>query len=237
MSREITADFKNLIVFFKKYSLNNVIGKGEFTEIISSVHKKYFSYLTIVSELETLKNDLGITPNISQEQIEFIKESCSDIGNSFFTLINGSYKPSKLMLRSSIETFLKGYNLDIYPGITTEKSLYKIFDTLKAHNFYQLEPQKAIFELIHQTYGDLCADTHTATTLNMSHITSMNYFPKFDIQNANEVRNTLIKLVTSYISLIVLKYNSHYFKMHHRNRENILNSIPGNIKRKIQGIE
>lgn len=237
MSREIKDDFKNLLLFFNKYSLEDVLKDKEFEEILSSIHKKYLSYLTIVGELQTLRNSTSINPNISEEQIQFIKESCSDIGNSFFCLIHGSYKPSKLMLRSSIETFLKGFNLDIYPGITTEKSLYKIFDNLKTSSFYQSEPQKSIFASIHSIYVDLCSDTHTATQINMSHLTSMNYFPNFNITNANLTRNILTKLVTAYVSLIVLKYKDHYFKMHHRNRENILNSIPGNIKKIIQGID
>lgn len=237
MSRETNNDFKDLIEFFKNYSLENVIKNDEYIKIASSIHKKYFSYLSIIGELSALYNNTTNTPSIHNNQIEYLKESCSDIGNSFFSLVNGAYKPANLMLRSSIETFLKGFNLDIYPDIIIEKSLYKVFDNLKAQNFYQSEPQKTLYNNIHQLYVDLCADIHTATALNMAHITSMNYFPKFDIKKAQDIQTTILKLVVSYLSLILIKYKSYYFKMHHKNQENIISSIPGNIKRLIQGIE
>ncbi|MEN5380713.1 hypothetical protein [Sphingobacterium kitahiroshimense] len=237
MSREISEDFKNLISFFNNYSISKIVADVDYVTVISKVHKRYFVYLTVVGEITLLSKDTSLFPNIGESQNDYLKESASDIGNAIFSLINGSYKSANLMLRSSIETFLKGFNLDVYSDITTEKSLYKIFDTVKTLQFYQNEPQKQLFNLIHQKYIDLCAETHTASALNMAHITSMNYFPRFDKAKAVVISDTITQLINWYSSLIVLKYNQHFHKMHFKNKTNISSILSGNIKRIIQGID
>lgn len=236
MSREISNDYKELLSFFENYSINEISLNSEYALILSRVHKRYFVYLTLVSELTKLSKEVH-SPSITDNQIDYLKESCSDIGNAVFCLINGSYKPANLILRSSIETFLKGFNLDIYPDIVTEKSLYKIFDTLKVQLFYQIEPSKSIYNNIHQKYIDLCADTHTAGSVNMAHITSMNYFPQFNEVKASAIADTVTKLINSYTSLLVIKYQEYYHKMHFKNKANILSILTGQIKKIIQGID
>jgi hypothetical protein len=236
MSREVSEDYKELLSFFEKYSISPITSDSDYVSIISRVHKRYFSYLTIVGELTLLSKESSLNPTITDEQLNYLKESCSDIGNSIFCLINGAYKPSNLMLRSSIETFFKGFNLDTYSDITTEKSLYKVFDTLKVQLFYQAEPQKSIYNMIHQKYVDLCAETHTATSVNMAHVTSMNYFPQFNKNKALIIANTMTHLINCYVSLLVIKYKEHYHKMHFKNKINILSILSGDVKRIIQGI-
>ncbi|WP_407480398.1 hypothetical protein [Elizabethkingia miricola] len=237
MSREVSGDYKELLSFFENYSISQIVLNSDYALVISRVHKRYFAYLTIVGELTILSKSGNQNPGINDDQLNYLKESCSDIGNAIFCLINGSYKPANLILRSSIETFLKSFNLDTYPEIVTEKSLYKIFETLKAQSFYQNEPQKKIYDMIHQKYIDLCADTHTASTVNMAHITSMNYFPQFNQVKASTIADTITKLINSYVSLLVIKYQEYYHKMHFKNKTNILSILSGNIKRLIQGID
>src|SRR5436190_1776916 len=112
MSREISSDFSNLLEFIKGYSLHAHLGNADFLKILAQQHKKFFSYLTCVAELIHLSKDSSITPAISKKQLAFLTESCSDIGSALFVMTNGAYKASKMMLRSSIETFNKGFNLD-----------------------------------------------------------------------------------------------------------------------------
>ncbi|WP_353119604.1 hypothetical protein [Myroides odoratus] len=238
MSREITDDYKELIIFFKQYSISKIAVEKDYISIISRVHKRYFVYLTITSELAYLsKADSKLTPIFISNQLEYLKESCSDVGNAIFCLINGSYKPSNLILRSSIETFLKGFNLDEYTDITTEKSVYKIFNNIKALPRFQDEPYKNTINDMHQIYGKLCEETHTADVLNMAHITSMNYFPKFDKDKAEEIADNLTKLINNYTTILLLKYSNYYHKMHFKNKQNILSIISGDLKRKLQGID
>ena len=145
MSRELRADFQKLHDFFSKYNLLPVLANGDFITILSQQHKKYYSYLTCIAELLHQKENGNIGYTISKDkQFAFIVESCSDIGNAIFLMANGSYKAAKLMQRSSIETFIKGFNLDEIPNIDSEKSVYKIFDNVKAANFFGTSPSKEI---------------------------------------------------------------------------------------------
>lgn len=236
MAREITEDFSKLLNFIQQYSLNNLINNADFIQIISSLHKKYYSLLTCIAELNFLSQDNKIVPPISNDQMAYLTESCSDIGNAIFVMMNGAYKPSKLMIRSSIETFLKGFNLDWYPDITQEKSLYKMFDTIKALPFFQNTETKKIFDNIHTKYGTLCEDTHTARQINMQQITALSYFPQFQKQDAEKVNKLITSLAKDYLYLLCIKYNNYYHKMHHRNKENIIDSISRNLRPHIIGI-
>lgn len=237
MSREITKDFSNLKEFIAHYNLADLSANTNFIKILSKQHKKLYSYLSCIAELNQLYTDKSITPIITENQLNFIIESCSDIGCSLFETAHGAYKATKMMLRSSIETFLKGYNLDDIPNLDQEKSVFNIFDNVKVLPFFLTEPQKSIFNKIHSDYKILCQDTHTATINNMQQITALNYFPTFDMKKADNVSEFFIELVSLYCTLICIKYNNHFQRMHHRNKESIIENIPREFRALIQGIK
>lgn len=236
MSREIKADFEKLKEFFNTYELPELNENKQLLAILSQQHKKHYSILAFLSELVKLRETVEEEP-ISQLQIDFLLESASDIGNSMFMMMHGAYKPARMMLRSSIENFLKAISLDTEQDINQEKSVYKIFDRVKALDFFQKDPMKEIFTQIHQTYKELCSDTHTASEINMAHITAMKYFPGYDSKEATTTNDVTIKLASHFLVLICLKFNSIFHVMHHRNKENILISIPKEHRPKIQGIQ
>ena len=69
-------------------------------------------------------------PELKKVQFSYIVESSSDILSGVFHSINGSYKSARIMLRSSIETFLKGFCEQDIEGILEEKRIYVIFDAI-----------------------------------------------------------------------------------------------------------
>jgi hypothetical protein len=237
MSREISEDFKAVIDFIKSYNLSGLASNPSFLPILSQQHKKYFSYLTCIAELIDLIKDANLEPHISQKQLDFIIESCSDIGSSIFVMTHGAYKASKMMLRSSIETFHKGYNLDELVDLDKEKSIYVLFEKVKSLPWYSSGLCKSIFDSIHQDYKILCQDTHTAANINMQHITALQYFPTFNLGEASQISETVARLVSNYNTLICLKYNGYFHKMHHRNKENIIENLPKKIRPLILGIK
>jgi hypothetical protein len=235
VSRELQQDFKELIDFFTGYSLSSIEFTGDLRIYLSSQHKKYFSYLTFIAEIEALL-DKELTPSVSVKQLEFLTESCSDIGNSIFLMINGAYKPSRMVLRSSIETFLKGFVLDEIIDIDTEKSVYALFDKVAALDFFNQDNPKIILNSIHTAYKTLCEDIHTATKINMAHITSMIYFPTVDNQKIKDISSISLKLVGNYIDLLGFKYDNYLHNMHHRNKEILLENISRIYRREILGL-
>ena len=236
MPREITTDFSKFLKFIEEYNLSTHNTNKDYIKVLSQQHKKFYSFLTCIAEIQHLRKDTSLTPVICDKQIGFLTESCSDVGSAFFVMTHGAYKASKIMLRSSIETFCKAYNLDSIPNIDKEKSVYAIFDGIKALPFFEAEPQKSLLKIIHQEYKNLCLDTHTADDINMQHITALNYFPTFDKAEATKVSEKLTLLVSAYISLLCIKYNAYFQKMHHKSKENIIDSIPRTIRPVIHGI-
>jgi hypothetical protein len=236
MSREIAQDFQSFLSFFGNYKLPNLTANKDFVEVLSKQHKKYFSYLNCVGELTFLSQEGALTPPIHSSQILFITESCSDIGSALFVMTHGAYKASRMMLRSSIETFLKGFNLDALPDLDKDKSVYSIFDQVKALDFFKEELTKDLFDKIHLIYIELCRDTHTASENEMKQITALKYFPHFHIDEATSISTLLMNLSAYYTALICIKYSEYFHKMHHKSKENMIENIPREYRRAIHGI-
>jgi hypothetical protein len=217
MSREINKDFNHLKTFIENYSVKSLFSEDEFEEIISQYHKKYYAFLTLLAEFQ------GI---VDEGQYEYLLESCSDAGTSLFHIFHGAYKSSKLILRSSIETFLKGFAKDSYPDIIEETSMFEIFKNIKNIDYFNHDFIYPIIEKIHQIYKDLCKDVHTAEKINMENISALNHFPKFSVAESKKITDFSSKLIKSYISLLCYKYNSNFHSIHYKNKDIIKQGIP-----------
>ena len=230
MSRELNNDFEIFIEFLKSYKLANVFDSKDVSDELKKVHKKYFSFLSLVSELEQYIDNTSFINKIGQIQFSYIAESSSDIGTAIFHSANGSYKSAKMMLRSSIETFFKGFCSDDINGILIEKRIYKIFGHIKELEYFQVEPQKSMFRTCLNEYSDLCKDTHTAEKINMQKLTALKYFPSYDQRKMVEISNKILTLIPIFLFLICDKFNLQFHQMHHRNQENIMLSIQKRLR-------
>ncbi len=237
MSREVKQDFVHLVTFIETYNLKHLVSDSDFLKFISKSHKKYFSYLTFIAELQAYADIPGYTYTLSEKEFNFLKESCSDIGNTLFISLHGSYKGSKLILRSSIETFVKGFYKNFISDIDEETSVFKIFQNVKALPYNNLNPQKQLINIIHGIYKQLCLDVHTASAINMANISALNYFPSFDDDEANSVADLLIKLTSCYLTLLSLKFNEQYHQFHFKNKAIIIDSIPKKYRSNIHNLE
>lgn len=224
MSRAVTSDFDKLKEFFSKYSTTKNLENKDFIEFLSAYHKKYLAYLTYIAEISSYKTEKTLS-GLLDSQFDFLAESCSDCGLALFDSANGNYKAARLLLRSSIENFMKAIAQDEDNSIDQEPSVFKLFDRVKAIGFFSRSETKKLFEDIHQEYKELCKDVHTATTANMTKLSALNTFPSFDQKQVDGVLRIVIVLITSYITLMVLKYNKHYHSIGFLNKEVIENGI------------
>lgn len=238
MSRESKSDLKYLLDFIDNYSLKHIIADVDFNQSTKQQHKRYFAYLTYIAEIQNYIDDLNYPVVFKEKQLSYIKESCSDMGTSFFSTFHGNYKSSKLLLRSSIETFFKGFCLGEVSNIDTETSMFRMFDTIKGLDFFSKNPLTLkIFNKIHQSYKLLCQDVHTATIHNMANISAMSYFPSFNKLEAESVCKYTIELIPCYLILLLLKYNTQFHRFHHINKEIIIEPISKSYRRKINNID
>lgn len=236
MSREIQKDFNGLCSFIENYNLNDIISNSEAKGYISSCHKKYYAFLVIVEEYRLLIDSDEFVPKLSDISFSYLQESCSDIGQAFFLSIHGCYKGAKLLIRSSIENFLKSICYCDDPSIIETKSVYEVFDKAKLNSVFEGDRKKIHLDL-HDFYAKLCMDVHTADKDHMESISALNHFPKYDKESCKSIQSIVIKLVVDYITVLALKFNDHYHHIGFANKE-ILNSVVlKQYKRKIQNLE
>lgn len=235
MSRAIKSDFEILLKFIEEYSLSSFKDDQKIVSFLSQVHKKYYAYLALISELDNISK-AGGSKLLIDKQRDYLLESLSDIGNSIFLIINGAYKPSKLMLRSSIETFLKGLSIDELIDIDKEKKIFKMFEDIKGILFFQIQPKKSFLTELNQSYGDLSKDIHTATKKEMQHTSSLNYFPTKSEEEFKKITETISNLISIYITLICFKFNKEFHDIHHTNKNIILKSIKKQFRPDIMNI-
>lgn len=104
MTRECKSDFDSFLSYIASYKISENLEQTSYVETAKSMHKAYFSLLHFHCELnfqsELFRGEYSDDENI----LSRISEVVSDIGSSNFNWINGSYKASRVMLRSSIET-------------------------------------------------------------------------------------------------------------------------------------
>lgn len=225
MSREVTNNFVKLRDFFANYTTAANIGNAGFVKFLSAYHKKYLAYLTHIAELSAYKAAPTLS-GLCEKQFDFFSESCSDCGLALFDAVNGNYKASRLLLRSSIENFMKAISLDEDVTIDQESSVYNLFNRVKAVSFFAGSAElMKLFTAIHQEYKGLCMDVHTATVANMTHLSALKSFPAFDQKQADGVMRVAKVLICSYVTLLAVKYNAHYHSIGYANKEVIENAV------------
>lgn len=224
MSRRIKNDFEKLIRFFGSYSIDPNIKNTEFQTFLSTYHKRYFAYLTFIAELSQYQSK-ALLSGLNDSQYRFYAESCSDCGLALFDSVNGNYKGSRLLQRSSIENFMKAISLNEDTTIDQEKSVYTLFDRAKAISFFSNETTKNLFDIIHLQYKELCKDVHTATIKNMVQLSALNTLPAFNVAQAKNVAVVVQRLISAYVTLLALKYNAFYHTIHYENKDVIQTTL------------
>ena len=235
MSRLIKEDFDKLCTFIKDYSLSDVLEIDDAKKLLSSFHKKYFAYLVLIEEIHHKIEQYDEVLKMPKEQYEYLQESCSDVGQAFFLTFHGCYKGAKLLLRSSIENFLKGSCLDEDKSLPSTKRVYEVFDRARATGTFK-ETKANLYVQLHSEYALLCQDVHTADVSHMASITALNHFPSFHNKDAGNILKMVQKIIPIYITTIALKYNSAYHSMSYNYKEITNNEIINDYKKEVHNI-
>lgn len=231
MSKYSNEDADKLKQYFENYKLSPIFLNAEFVDEFKKVHKKALGYLVIYSEVEKQNKTNTYLDN---KALFYFKESVSDVLQAIFTWVNGAYKASDLLLRSSIENFNKAMigkcNTDVY----TEKSVYKIFDMADQLDEYKIPIGKeSLSAVLHRIYSELCKTTHTATTADMDHITALNLLPKYEKEKNVEFRKNFEVLIDAYLGFFLANCKKIIATMHMRNQDIFYEVLSKNVIRDI----
>lgn len=238
MTREIAADYLELETYVENYCLKNSLANPSFSAELKSIHKRYYSMLSWSSELNFNKSAFQkMYSNATTDISNRIIESVNDIGSAYFNWINGNYKTARVMLRVSIENFLRATSAIEDRTQLTEKSVYDLFD--KAKNLNIIKGDKhvlGIFSLLRSTYKLLCKDVHSESLSGMGNISSLSHFPSYDTINSSSDSKLIIKVITEISTMFCLLFKSFFHSMYHRNKESILITIPKKYRPIIHGV-
>lgn len=233
MSRLIKDDFVKLIDFIDSYTIKDNLVDSDFIEFSSKLHKKYYSYLVVMEELRGRKDDTNHIPVLTSKQFDYLQESVSDCGQSFFLCMHGCYKGAKLILRSSIETFIRAISIDEIPTVETETSVFEIFNLLNGVSIFQ--KYKTLKDTIHSEYKTLCQDVHTAGNDHMAGITALNYFPHYNKKEGQVLAGIWNRLLPCYITILCLKFNSQFHSIQYPNKDVVVSDIIREYKAIVNG--
>ncbi|WP_312824233.1 hypothetical protein [Epilithonimonas sp.] len=228
MSRFLKNDLEHLKDYIDNFSLKNLLTNKDYIAFISTCHKKYYSFFVATIEFEN---------SFTENQFVFLKEANSDIATALFHIMSGSYKSARFSLRSSIECFLKAFTMNELTDIEREKSVYEIFNKIKALPYFSSNPQKLQFDLIHSIYKDLCKDVHAAEKINMAQIDALDLLPKYQKKEAEKIKTIYLSLIPAYLFLLSDKFNGRFHQIHHSNRDIILMGILKELRPTIMKIE
>ncbi|NEZ44821.1 hypothetical protein [Paenibacillus alvei] len=230
MSRDVSHDGSLLISYLKQYNLSELSKNQQYITEIKVMHKKAYGYLLFIAEL-THQN---LSTTMNNLIINFYQESGSDMMQSIFNWANGSYKASKFMLRSSIETFVKACVADHNPDIFEEKSLYKVFDIAKNHHFFTSHLGERYIDRIYNYYKVLCMTAHSTPTVNLASVSSMKMLPRYDAVLSQEFVKTFTTVVEFMLCVMFLSYSNYFYRMHDLNQTTFLSTMSLMNKREIQ---
>lgn len=235
MTRECTADFIKLEKYISDYSISCNLKENNYVQAAKRMHKVYFSLINWHVEYKNQTEIFSKEYTSNEDILLRLSETVSDIGSSQFNWLSGSYKAARVMLRSAIENFVRALSAIEDTSLLTEKSVFKVFEKANISSVFNASITiNDAYQLLHSRYATLCEDTHTATSNNMEYITSLADYPQYIVDKSDSTKDLFVSTVQHILLILCLTFNKIYHSMHHRNKENILNSIPKSYKRFIQ---
>lgn len=236
MSRDVKPDFEEFQKFLGSFSLGPSILNAELVAASKRVHRKLFCLQTVWGEIRFLKPQRGKRRYPTKRQFAFYEEAYSDLVTALLLLSCGLYKASRVLCRSSIETFLKGHGLREQRRVVTELSVTKIFEILKGGPLFKGKHRAKAFAELKRCYKLLCKDVHTADYENMELVLALRQLPAYDKTRCAETVTSMLTLLDCINFLVCDHYNALYRLMHHRSKEVVLENIPKALRRPLQGV-
>jgi hypothetical protein len=238
MTRERQIDFLALNEYLCNYSIKATVHDKAYQSELKALHKCYFSLLTWNSEIVHGERKIIKESADIQEAFEArLCEAFSDLGSSIFNWVHGGYKASRIMARSAIENFVRCVAVLEDKSVLEEKNVYAVFDRAAFSKiFNESASSTELYKRLHSDYKVLCSDVHTASEDNMENITFLAEFPRFNAERSRKSAEIICRIFKTVISLLCLIFPNFFHQMHHKNKENILISIPRSLKPKVLGV-
>lgn len=225
MAREVSIDFDSLCKYLRDYTLAKSVSHEKYLHCLKPWHRKLFSLL--VFEAECRLSDSTCFFGVFGKQ--YLAESCSDFAQACFAWVHGAYKPSSIMLRTAIETFVKASVADHNPGLLKVRSVFELFDAAASEPAFSGQASP-FYSRLRGEYASLCAIVHSATPNDFGNIGALRMFPKFAEDEAEPLAQKACCIADRFLGVLLVNGRDMISTFHHRNRESFLDGIPPTIK-------
>ncbi len=240
MSRIIANDFDRLLDYIRQYSIPTEIQNDALKRELKNGHKIYLCLLFLWNRLHCLhsENQLSLcNTSISDTLIlNYMEEAISDIGSGFSCCIHGNYKPAFMMLRSSIENYLRFTSCEFNHEAKTTTVISNLFEIAKDIPIFENQNRDYLNQL-RQIYGELCAYTHTASLTHMTRIHAISHFPRFDREKLVEWNQKALAISNVILHSTLLSNRKIYTHAHYKTKEVLEEMLPKTICRRLNGVD
>ncbi len=141
-----------------------------------------------------------------------------------------------MTLRSGIENFLKAIGFVEVQKIIHMKNVYQVIDVAGDTTIFKIRNNKLMFDELKYIYGLICATVHTTHNKEMEHVTSLGYFPHFNIQDAQQFAQIFSRVAQLLVIILCLMFKDCFLSMYYKNRDIVLTVIDAATIKKIKGL-
>lgn len=236
-TRECRDDFIKIKKYISAYNLKNFSSDKNYINNLTRMHKKYFSLVCWQVEINENKNKIKYNYTATDVSIRYISESISDIALAYFNWLHGCYRPCKILLRASIENFIRGISHIEDRSQLWEKNTYKLIEKAQVISLIKNKAStRKLFSLLKQDYKILCSDVHTASQVNMAGISCLEDFPSYEKKQSDICEKYFLNISKVIVTMLCLIFMDVFLTLHHRSRSNILDSTIREYRPEIHGL-
>lgn len=216
--------------FISKLRFDSPLKSSSNIQLYMGCYKYIHSLLIWESLLESSSKS-----QVNEWALLYYKEMMSDISSSQALVLTGLYKPSRMMLRSSIENLIRLIALEQGFIISDKKFTHEIISLVKSSRLgAKGSPVAADIDFIVQSYAKLCAYTHASQPKFLAlkiPLKSLNAFDRKEYADIIEMTRNIV-LRFNRISFVI--YNHVIGSAHRKHRDFILDALPKSLKAQMQ---
>lgn len=232
----VNKSFQELSAYLGSYNLTAITAEAEFNKGLKSSYKRYHALLIWHANLS--KGCIWPTKKTkSKEFSAYFSECISDLCLAIFLYSHGTYKPSFLILRSSLENFIKCICIHEDQKVLNIKSVYEIVGIGKQTGIItSSDSASKHYKKIMDYYSDLCGFVHTADIAHMTLTNAVGVYPLFDKANATECEKMMRACITSMCCILCVMFRARFRSMHHSEQDLISDILPKLVRKELGGL-
>jgi len=166
----------------------------------------------------------------------YMNEATADLSHSLLCSIFSFYKPSRMMLRSTIENLMRVCVLLCGSDPFQAKSTYELVSLFTGTKLSKAPETNRPLQLVLRTYDEMCKYVHTSTPMHMDMRIP---FASITARDENDLLRCLVDIdhISGAINMMLFTLTPDILRgLHHRDADHILDCVPPSLKRLVNGL-